>query len=388
MARTASASRTWIGPLGALAALAVLLATAWDVSWHQTIGRDNVLMPPHLMLYAGIALSAGLAGWMILDASRRTSDDGAISIGPLRGPTGAWVMAWGIAVNGLAILIDLWWHQAYGLDVAIASVPHTTISIGFLALVGGMLLVVLARLNREPDHRAIARLPLLLLGGCLVLTVAFATSLYAARPNDMHSSLFHLFAALTYPALLASLARSLPGRWPATTAVAIYTALVVGLILVLENTQGTPVVGPVLNEITRFVPPPPPLLLLLPALLFDLAIRRPAGGLRPDPGLLPGEGGLSLGLGIGFVIVFGATQWVFGELLLGPAREWSADPGRWPYYVSLGDWRYEWWGRPLDATARTTPPLFGLEMAVIAVAGIASCRLGLMLGGWAAGLRR
>src|SRR5579864_5614918 len=37
-----------------------LLGTSWDIQWHSLIGRDRTLIPPHIVMLTGVALS-GLA---------------------------------------------------------------------------------------------------------------------------------------------------------------------------------------------------------------------------------------------------------------------------------------------------------------------------------------
>ena len=56
--------------------------------------------------------------------------------------------AWG----GFAMLtsapFDNWWHNAYGLDVKIVSLPHSMLGIGELMIELGAILLVCAHLNR------------------------------------------------------------------------------------------------------------------------------------------------------------------------------------------------------------------------------------------------
>ncbi len=56
-----------------------------------------------------------------------------------RAPLGAFIAAWG----GIAMLtsapFDNWWHNAYGLDVKIVSLPHTLLILGIRAVGVGML---------------------------------------------------------------------------------------------------------------------------------------------------------------------------------------------------------------------------------------------------------
>jgi hypothetical protein len=373
---------------GALGSLAIVTGTIWDLSWHTTIGRDGVFSPPHLALYAGVAALGALAGWLILHATFGNGASRSVSVRllGLHGPVGAWISIWGVGVILIAVPLDAWWHRAYGLDVAILSLPHITFAAGFIALIGGAFLVALAAWNRDAFRGLSVTPSLLLMGGCLILAVVFATTLYATRPNNMHSRAFHFLAAVAYPALLAALARSAPLRWGATKMAAVYAALILVTGWILQLVPASPLVGPILNDVTRMVPPTLPLLLVIPAIVYDAALaeRSPTG----DPPAHRHEGALAVGLGLSFVVLFGVAQWLLGELLLGPARDWSGAPERWPYYDSLGDWRFEWWGRPLDVTARTAPRKFALELAAIALAAVASCRIGLFFGAWMSRLRR
>jgi hypothetical protein len=39
-----------------LAGAAALFATYWDDAWHTDLGRDSPTIPPHLLLYASVAV--------------------------------------------------------------------------------------------------------------------------------------------------------------------------------------------------------------------------------------------------------------------------------------------------------------------------------------------
>lgn len=49
----------------------VTLALAWDIQWHRTIGGDNFLILPHLLLSAGIGVVGCLSLALVLGDSPR-----------------------------------------------------------------------------------------------------------------------------------------------------------------------------------------------------------------------------------------------------------------------------------------------------------------------------
>ncbi len=53
--------RLTLGLTAALGSVIFFLGTTWDIQWHEYIGRDRTLIPPHQMMLTGVALS-GIAG--------------------------------------------------------------------------------------------------------------------------------------------------------------------------------------------------------------------------------------------------------------------------------------------------------------------------------------
>src|SRR3984893_4801478 len=53
--------RLVLGLTALLGAIIFLEGTSWDIQWHSYIGRDRTLMPPHIMMLSGVALS-GISG--------------------------------------------------------------------------------------------------------------------------------------------------------------------------------------------------------------------------------------------------------------------------------------------------------------------------------------
>ena len=59
-ARTRAAAIPWYLYAVALAAISVVVGVIWDISWHQTIGRDTFWTPAHMCTYFA-ALVVGIA---------------------------------------------------------------------------------------------------------------------------------------------------------------------------------------------------------------------------------------------------------------------------------------------------------------------------------------
>src|SRR5216684_3673237 len=59
--RAVSTLRLVLGLTALLGAMIFLEGTSWDIQWHSYIGRDRTLIPPHLMMLSGVALS-GISG--------------------------------------------------------------------------------------------------------------------------------------------------------------------------------------------------------------------------------------------------------------------------------------------------------------------------------------
>src|SRR5205085_8308550 len=61
--RAVSTLRLVLGLTALLGAIIFLEGTSWDIQWHSYIGRDRTLIPPHLMMLSGVAIS-GISGML------------------------------------------------------------------------------------------------------------------------------------------------------------------------------------------------------------------------------------------------------------------------------------------------------------------------------------
>ena len=85
-----------------LGASCIPIGVLWDISWHESIGRDTFWTPAHMVIYAGGMIPGLACGWIVLQTTFwGTPAERARTVGFLgfRGPLGAWVTIWGGAVD-------------------------------------------------------------------------------------------------------------------------------------------------------------------------------------------------------------------------------------------------------------------------------------------------
>ena len=365
-------------PLYALltAALSITVGLMWDISWHRSIGRDTFWSPPHLLEQMAAVIAGLGCGWIVLRTTLVGSAEErarGVRFWGFVGPLGAWVAIWGTLTMITSAPFDDRWHDAYGLDVKVLSPPHMVLALGMGGIQVGAMLMALARQNRAGPAEA-RRLGLVYLAVAAVMLTMHVTTLIerASFPNQMHSSRFYVFTGLAIPAFLCALARPSRRSWPATTIAALYMALTLAMIWLLELSRARPRLAPIFNPIDRRVPPPFPLLLVAPAFAIDVLLARVR---EPD-------WWLSLAIGVSFVAALLTVQWFFADFLLSPhARNSFFAADRWDYDISVGAWRHQYWETEAPADL-----LRGLGRAVV-VASI-SARLGLWWGRGMASVQR
>jgi hypothetical protein len=189
----------------------------WDIQWHLLIGRDTFWIPPHLMMYGGIAVALLVAVAVLardtVAARRGTRPRGAVTILGLTSFRGVHLAAWGVALVILAAPIDDLWHRLFGLDVTLWSPPHL---LGLFGAAVNTLGTLLLAVESYPVASR-ARLAALLLGGALlyggvrvVLEPAWLTA-YTRGGVAFHA--FAILGALLLPLALLPPTRLLDRRW-------------------------------------------------------------------------------------------------------------------------------------------------------------------------------
>src|ERR1700730_4965382 len=203
------------------AVICSVVGGAWDISWHESVGRDTFWTPAHLLIQLCGVLSGLSSGYLILSTTFHRESllrDRSISMWGFRGPLGAFICAWGAVAMITSAPFDNWWHAAYGLDVKILSPPHVLLALGMTGIRFGTVVMIISEMNRaQGEYRA--RLERLLFFSFIFLfgmTIGIAQE-YTVRPF-MHGARFYLVAALVAPIFMAAIAAATKHPWAATIA--------------------------------------------------------------------------------------------------------------------------------------------------------------------------
>lgn len=350
------------------ASTSVLVGVIWDISWHQTIGRDTFWTPAHLAIYLGGIVAGFTCGWLALRTTFAGSAEErgeTVRFWGFRAPFGAWVCIWGSFAMLTSAPFDDWWHNTYGLDVKILSPPHVVLAAGIGAIQVGAMLMALAWQNRtrQPDRllqllvHYSAALGLLLVGMVLIE--------YTGRWG-MHRSLFYQVSCAVFSFVIVNTARAAGGKWSATIITAMYTAVTFLMIWILPLFEGRPLLGPIYVQLDRFLPADPPLMFIVPAIGVDLLMQH-YGRAR--------DWTLSVVLGATFFVLFFITHWFYAIFLVSPwSRNWVFGTHRMSYMIPP-DIQARWY--EISASDNL---LVGLPIALLLT--MVSVRLGLWFGNW------
>src|SRR5713101_6066516 len=81
-----------------LAATCGGLGSVWDISWHESIGRDSFWTPAHVLIYLCGILAGVSSGYLILATTFGKNSpvhSTSVSMWRFRAPLGAFICAWG-----------------------------------------------------------------------------------------------------------------------------------------------------------------------------------------------------------------------------------------------------------------------------------------------------
>jgi hypothetical protein len=137
--------------LGGVVLLGVLLftfGTSWDIQWHSFVGRDRVLIPPHLVMLGGILL-CGLAALseIAIETLWARANPAVASVstpfaGAFYGSLGAYVAGFAALLAAVGFPLDAFWHALYGIDVSVWAPFHVQIITGMaIAALGDVYLL-------------------------------------------------------------------------------------------------------------------------------------------------------------------------------------------------------------------------------------------------------
>jgi hypothetical protein len=126
--------RQLLASLIALASLNIVVGLLWDEIWHRSYGipfGEDFFWRPHIMMYSGIFLSAGLAFaslYYIIRHGKGTLQQ-RFRANPI---IGLLILNGGFMMYMLPL--DPVWHNIYGEDISAWSVPHIYLLISFTFL--------------------------------------------------------------------------------------------------------------------------------------------------------------------------------------------------------------------------------------------------------------
>ena len=160
--------------------LAFVFGTSWDIQWHTFIGRDRVLIPPHLLLLGAITLCGISAlGEIAVESwwARRNPGFGTLGTpfaGVFSASAGAYLVGFAALAAGVGFPLDVYWHALYGIDVSVWAPFHVLIisSMSIAALGVAHLLLSGANLASATALARLARL------GALVALAAMLWALW------------------------------------------------------------------------------------------------------------------------------------------------------------------------------------------------------------------
>ncbi len=294
-----------------------MIGVYWDISWHESIGRDSFWTPAHLAIHLCGVLAGISCGYLILSTTFRRDSPlrkSSVRIWGFYGPLGAFIAAWGGICMITSAPFDNWWHNAYGLDVKILSPPHVVLAIGIFGVQVGVLFLVLSHMNRAEGTLRKRLLALFLYVGGMLLAALAAFEMELTSRVAMHTVYFYRVLALSIPLVLPRVSRATNYKWAATASAGVYTAFLFLMGRILPLLPAEPKLGPVYQHVTQFVPPEFPILLIVPAFVLDLMWQRTGHWGRWR------QSGIS---GLVFLAALAAVQWPFADFLMSPAaRNW------------------------------------------------------------------
>jgi hypothetical protein len=300
-----------------LAVTSVIIGGHWDVSWHRTIGRDTFWTPAHIAIYLCGVLAGIACGYLIFSTTFRGSAGArasAVHVLGFSGPLGAFLAAWGGVTMLTSAPFDNWWHNAYGLDVAIISPPHTLLILGILTVEIGSLILIMAAMNRaagKPELFGPLQALLLYIAGLMLALVMFFL-IEDTFDSYQHGSGPYIALSIGVPLFYAAVWKASRHRWAATWTSAIYMMVVISLILILPLFPAEPKLGPVYQQVTHLSPPLFPLLMIVPGIVLDLLYRKIGERNKLLVAAISGPA---------FVLSLVAVQWRFADFLMTKAAE-------------------------------------------------------------------
>jgi hypothetical protein len=377
--RASAPAIPWFVWSGAIAISSIAFGLYWDISWHQTIGRDTFWTPAHLAIHFGGILAAITCTYLIFSTTFSHDPharDTSVGVWGFRGPLGAFVTAWGGVTMLTSAPFDNWWHNSFGLDVEILSPPHVVLGLGILGVGFGALLLLLSQMNRADGAAKIKLTRLFLYLGAVLITLRMILISEYTDATMMHTAMFYRVLTLAVPSMLVAFARASRRKWGATIVASIYSAITAAFLWILPLFPAHPRLGPVLTNVNHMVPMAFPVLLVPAAFALDFAMNRVT---RLNKWLQSAIAGTV------FLLALIIVHWPWGTFMISPlARNWFFGQNYFPYQVAPSEYHFAWEFQKYEATRAA---MF-IGFAIAWVSSIITTRIGIFLGDWFTRVRR
>lgn len=138
------------------------LGAIWDREWHFFVGRDWFWTPPHTLIYSCVTVAGLLAFGMTLTDTIRyyrhapgVDDTSTITVFKIfHAPLGFVIAGFGALDALVAAPLDNYWHNLYGIDIALWAPFHMMGVLGGVIGIVGMIYVFAseAAIEREERH--------------------------------------------------------------------------------------------------------------------------------------------------------------------------------------------------------------------------------------------
>jgi hypothetical protein len=138
------------------------VGAVWDREWHAYVGRDQFFTPPHDLIYSCVA-GVGLMAFalVVIETIRYrrgragVNDSSTVQVfGFFHAPLGFVITGFGALLTLIAAPLDNYWHELYGIDVALWAPFHLMGITGGLIGILGMIYVFAseAALDRQASR--------------------------------------------------------------------------------------------------------------------------------------------------------------------------------------------------------------------------------------------